>query len=67
MTGAGTLTGNVLNDSARLGELADNGGPTRTHALLPGSPAINKGAGCPARDQRGKQRQGKCDIVAFER
>ena len=26
-----------------LGPLADNGGPTRTHALLPGSPAINAG------------------------
>jgi CSLREA domain-containing protein len=27
-----------------LGPLAANGGPTRTHALLPGSPAIDKGA-----------------------
>ena len=26
-----------------LGSLADNGGPTKTHALLPGSPAIDKG------------------------
>ena len=26
-----------------LGPLADNGGPTLTHALLPGSPAINAG------------------------
>ncbi|MEO1527261.1 MAG: FG-GAP-like repeat-containing protein [Planctomycetota bacterium] len=26
-----------------LGELADNGGPTPTHALLPGSPAIDAG------------------------
>lgn len=26
-----------------LGPLADNGGPTFTHALLPGSPAIDKG------------------------
>jgi hypothetical protein len=28
-----------------LAPLADNGGPTRTHALLPGSPAIDAGAG----------------------
>ena len=27
----------------RLGPLADNGGPTLTHALLPGSPAIDAG------------------------
>jgi len=27
----------------RLGPLADNGGPTKTHALLPGSPAIDHG------------------------
>ena len=26
-----------------LGPLADNGGPTQTHALLPGSPAIDRG------------------------
>ncbi|HEX8503260.1 MAG TPA: Calx-beta domain-containing protein [Pyrinomonadaceae bacterium] len=38
----------------RLGPLADNGGPTRTHAPLPGSPAVDKG-GNPgaAADQRG--------------
>ena len=33
---------------AKLGPLADNGGPTATHALLPGSPAIDSGeSGCP--------------------
>jgi hypothetical protein len=31
--------------SLLLAPLADNGGPTRTHALLPGSPAIDAGAG----------------------
>ena len=37
-------TGNRANiDDPLLGPLADNGGPTRTHALLPGSPAINAG------------------------
>jgi parallel beta helix pectate lyase-like protein len=51
-----------------LGPLAFNGGPTETHALLPGSPAIDKGAGCPATDQRGTARpQGPgCDIGAYE-
>jgi subtilisin-like proprotein convertase family protein len=39
-----------------LGSLTNNGGPTKTHALLPGSPAINSGsAGAtpPSFDQRG--------------
>src|SRR5262249_20347535 len=57
-----------------LGPLADNGGPTRTHALMAGSPAIDAGAGCPATDQRGmprpRDRTGDgtalCDIGAFE-
>jgi hypothetical protein len=35
--------GNVLNQPAGLGPLQDNGGPTPTHTLLPGSPAINAG------------------------
>jgi hypothetical protein len=53
-----------------LSPLADNGGPTFTHALLPASPAIDtgaSGAGCPATDQRGVTRpQGpECDIGAF--
>jgi hypothetical protein len=53
-----------------LGPLADNGGPTPTMALLPGSPAIDAGDGsvCPGVDQRGVARpQGAgCDIGAFE-
>ena len=61
-----------LPDSfAGLGPLADNGGRTRTHALLGGSDAINAGnlIGCPPADQRGVSRpQGPaCDIGAFER
>ena len=42
------------NTNPQLGPLADNGGPTQTHALLAGSPAIDAGnnAGCPATDQR---------------
>src|SRR2546425_1791117 len=48
--------------------LKDNGGPTWTHALLSGSPAIDAGAGCETTDQRGFVRpQGSaCDIGAFE-
>ncbi len=53
-----------------LGALADNGGPTWTHALLAGSPAIDAGnaAACPATDQRGVVRpQGaQCDIGSYE-
>ena len=52
-----------------LGPLQDNGGPTETHALLPGSPAIGVGEPCSlATDQRGVLReQGVgCDIGAFE-
>jgi hypothetical protein len=53
-----------------LGPLQDNGGPTPTHALLPGSPAIDLGASvvCPATDQRGVTRPKGigCDIGAFE-
>lgn len=53
-----------------LGPLADNGGSTLTHALLPGSLAINgaDAAACPATDQRGMARPQHiaCDIGAFE-
>lgn len=55
----------------RLAALADNGGPARTHALPPDSPAVDAGvaAGCPAADARGVARpQGpRCDIGAYER
>ena len=41
----------------RLGALANNGGTTPTHALLPGSPAIDKGNSFGSiTDQRGKAR-----------
>ena len=53
---------------AGLGPLADNGGPTLTHALLAGSPAIDAGdnAVCPATDQRGVARDAACDAGSFE-
>jgi CSLREA domain-containing protein len=55
----------------KLGPLADNGGPTRTHALLLGSPAIDAAStpDCPTIDQRGVPRpQGPaCDIGSYER
>jgi hypothetical protein len=55
----------------KLGPLGDNGGPTRTHRLLPGSPAIDAAStpDCPPTDQRGVPRpQGAgCDIGSFER
>lgn len=61
--------GDIVNVPALLGPLANNGGPTRTHAPLAGSPAINGGAGAPATDQRGLTRAGAAgadDIGAVE-
>jgi hypothetical protein len=52
-----------------LGPLSDNGGPTQTMALLPGSPAIDAGtSACVITDQRGAPRpQGAaCEIGAYE-
>jgi uncharacterized repeat protein (TIGR01451 family)/CSLREA domain-containing protein len=58
-----------------LGALTDNGGPTNTHALSPGSVAINAAGSCLAdygvgADQRGQKRPGlntpACDVGAFE-
>ena len=47
--------------------LADNGGATLTHALLPGSAAIDAGvAGGPATDQRGSDRDAMPDVGAYE-
>ena len=53
-----------------LGPIGDNGGPTPTMPLLPGSPAVDAGDNqvCPAHDQRGVARPvgSACDIGAFE-
>ncbi len=63
--------GDLVNTNPLLGPLQNNGGPTLTYALLPGSPAIDAGSpDCPppATDQRGITRpQGpRCDIGAYE-
>jgi Ca2+-binding RTX toxin-like protein len=53
-----------------IGNLADNGGPTQTHKLLTGSPAIDSGnnSGGDPVDQRGGRRptDTTADIGAFE-
>jgi hypothetical protein len=73
--GSGFGSNDLVGTSAssidpRLGTLANNGGPTPTLALLPGSPALDAGgdANAPAVDQRGVARpQGThVDIGAFE-
>lgn len=59
-----------LNTNPLLGPLENNGGPTDTHALLQGSPALNAGGKpFPPKDQRGVKRpQGKrSDIGAYEK
>ena len=59
--------GDVLNRSAQLLPLLDNGGPTPTQAVKKTSPAIDKGASCPATDQRGVPRRlgGRCEIGSW--
>ncbi len=44
------VNGNIVHADPNLGPLADNGGPTQTHALLPGSRAIEGGSNCPLDD-----------------
>jgi hypothetical protein len=73
----GDQTGHT-SDTLKLGPLVDNGGPTMTHALLPGSPAIDAGdpaamggsGGVPEFDQRGspwsRVAGGRIDIGAVE-
>jgi hypothetical protein len=81
--GSPDANGNLIGASSvpinsQLGPLADNGGPTLTHALLAGSPAIDAGnpsavagmGGVPEFDQRGapfeRVSSGRIDIGAFE-
>ena len=69
--GASTDPTHFLTGDPQLGPLAPNGGPTQTHALLVGSPAIDAADNsfCLDTDQRGVARpQGTaCDIGAYER
>lgn len=67
MQGAGCET-QARSVDPLLGPLADHGGPTLTHSLLPDSPAINTGndTNCLNTDQRGETRDGICDVGAFE-
>jgi hypothetical protein len=75
------VPGDLNNHDPLLGPLQNNGGPTETMALLPGSPAIDGGnpSGCTdgqghllKTDQRGMPRPDRedivgCDIGAYER
>lgn len=67
-TGTGWIGTDQLNANAALATLADNGGPTQTLALLPGSDAIDTGvsAGAPSEDQRGYTRDASVDAGAYE-
>jgi hypothetical protein len=74
--GGGILTGpgDQINTDPMVGPLQDNGGPTFTHALLPGSPAIDAGdpnfTPPPLFDQRGpgfdRVVNGRIDVGSFE-
>lgn len=80
--GLAAMGGDLLDMSARLAPLSDNGGPARTHALIEDSPAVDAGdpnvpggsGTCEIEDQRGESRPadgdgdggGVCDIGAFE-
>jgi hypothetical protein len=67
---------NLTSADPMLGQLTNNGGPTQTHALKAGSPAIDHATSefCEAVDQRGVNRpvdgdfdnEALCDIGAFE-
>ena len=63
-----TETSDIPSVDPLLGTLADNGGPTLTHALLAGSPAIDAGddVSAPSKDQRGFERKRVSDIGSFE-
>lgn len=73
----GTTTGNVIGQDPVLAPLYNNGGSTKTHALLSGSPAIDAGNPSGCKDNNGvtltiDQRRGRrptngtCDVGAYE-
>jgi hypothetical protein len=59
---------NLIGGNPLLGPLQDNGGPTKTMALLAGSPALNAGdaAQLGVADQRGVVRSGGVNIGAYQ-
>ena len=59
-------SGDITGVDAGLQPLADNGGPTLTHAISLDSPAVNEGMTALAIDQRGAERRQTPDIGAFE-
>ncbi|MDG2991117.1 filamentous hemagglutinin N-terminal domain-containing protein [Candidatus Synechococcus calcipolaris G9] len=71
-SGAGNVITPSVPTSQIIGPLADNGGPTQTHMLLPNSPALNVGVnaevpGVVTTDQRGAPRiVGTVDLGAVE-
>jgi hypothetical protein len=60
----------ISNVDPLIGPLQDNGGPSLTHALLIGSPAVDAGVNvfCSPTDQRGiiRRNADTCDIGAYE-
>jgi hypothetical protein len=73
MSAAQAIPADTIDADPLLGSLRNNGGQTATHALLPGSPAIdlgNNSGGSPT-DQRGagfpRIVNGRADIGAYER
>ncbi|NEO87790.1 MAG: CHAT domain-containing protein [Spirulina sp. SIO3F2] len=64
------VNGNIIGLDPQLAPLANNGGPTQTHALQTGSPALDAGdnAFATATDQRGQARiaNGTIDLGALE-
>lgn len=71
--GWGTANGSLSSTDPQLGTLGSYGGLTETVRLLDGSPALGAGdatacASAPVSgtDQRGRTRDGACDIGAFE-
>ena len=65
---SGWIATDLIGVDPRLDPLGNNGGPTQTMALLPGSPAIYAGTStsAPSTDQRGFARLGGIDIGAFQ-
>lgn len=71
----GSCAGFTITDDALLDVLANYGGPTETHALQAGSPAVDAAPDCTttggsalSTDQRGEPRPGgpACDLGAYE-